>query len=320
MKCSKSVLGGCLTGLVILCMMNTSTAYAQVRRGQETPAWLRSWTPPQVPDGYRSPVGPHKLMVHSGDTAQLSVLRRISPLAVVQYHQRSLYVLSNEALDGLPPQQLQQLNIQDDQNLIRLRDRFFDTTVPQADLPQGMQLAPRLEGQLHLVQFIGPVQDDWLAGLRQSEGLQIVTYIPENAYLVWANQSARDELAAQSSFQPHVQWEGPFHPAYKLHPGFDLVYDGHVQATIQLFTHTGVDASINTIREKASSVLKEPRQVGVYTNITIEVPASELENIARLEDVVNIEPFVEPSLGGERQGQILRNQMNAAGSQPTGPG
>lgn len=301
-------------------MIPISTVSAEIIGPQEPPVWLKSWTPPHVPDDYRSPAEPHKIMVRSGDTAQLSVLRKIRALKVFQYQGRSLYLLSTKELGKLPPEQLQQLNIRDEQNLIRLRDRFFDTTVSQPDVPQHLKLAQRRGCQLHLIQFAGPVQDDWLTSLRQKEGLQIVSYFPENAYLIWADQSVRDELTHEASFQPHMQWQGPFHPSYKLHPAFDLEYDGDVQATIQLFTHYAVDESINIIRGKASKVLKEPRQVGVYTNILVEIPASELVNIARFEDVINVEPFIEPELGGERQGQILGNQLNAAGSQPTGPG
>lgn len=297
-----------------------STVSAGIIGSQEPPEWLKSWAPPQVPDDYRSPAEPHKIMLRSGDTAQFSALGKIRALKIFHYQGRSLYLLSNEELGKLPLEQLLQLNIRDDQNLIRLRDRFFDTTVSQPDVSQHLKLAHRQGHQLHLIQFAGPVQDDWLTSLRQTAGIQIVSYIPENAYLIWADQSARDELTDDTGFQPHMQWQGPFHPSYKLHPAFDLEYDGHVQATIQLFTHDAIDESINLIRGKASKVLKEPRQVGVYINILVEIPASELESTARLEDVVNIEPFTPDMPFGELQGQILSGSLNLAGTGPAGPG
>lgn len=311
----------CAVILVALLFAPTDVSLAQILRPrQEPPAWLKAWRPPEVPAHYRSPGEPHKVIVHSEDTEQLLILRQISPLKVFDYQQRRLYLLSSEVLDKLSAEQLQRLSVRDEQNLIRLRDRFFDTTVSQPQVEKALRLSPRQRHQLHLIQFAGPVQDDWLAGLRQKEGLSIVSYFPENAYLVWADQLARDALAEEAGFQPQIQWQGPFHPAYKLHPGFDLDYNGDVQATVQLFTHARVEESIATIREKAGEVLKEPRQVGVYTNIVIEVPASELANVARLEDVVNVEPFTPDTVFDERQGQIVAGELNAAGTGPDAPG
>jgi cysteine-rich repeat protein len=42
--------------------------------------------------------------------------------------------------------------------------------------------------------------------------------------------------------------------------------------------------------------------------------------IARRPDVVNVEPWIEPKLFGERQGQIVADQVNAAGTEPVAPG
>src|SRR6185503_14035201 len=194
------------------------------------------------------------------------------------------------------------------------------TTVPPPPVPDAMKLTPRDQRQLHLVQFAGPVQPDWKKTLEKVSGLDIVTYFPENAYLVWATPAARQQLASQEYLQPHVQWQGPFHPDYKLHPAFDRTFPGNVQATVQVYAHEGAAATIAAIRSKATAVLKEPRQSGTYINIIIEVPASQLESIARLEDVVNVEPFLVPQANDERQGQILAGSVNGAGTGPNAPG
>ena len=44
------------------------------------------------------------------------------------------------------------------------------------------------------MQFVGPVQDDWYANLRDINGLKIVSYIPENAYLLWMNSTAKQSV------------------------------------------------------------------------------------------------------------------------------
>ena len=268
-----TALSGGLARVLVVMVLTTLTlpaaGSAVLQPPAARPAWLRAWSTPKVPDDYRSPGDLHKVIVESGDTVQERILRRASFLNVYQYHRRSLYLMSSEHLLKLPQGERARLNVRDDLNLIRLRDRYFDTTGPVPEVSADLSLTAKPGGQLHLVQFVGPVQRDWIDHLRLIEGLTIVTYVPENAYLVWAGQSAREELAAWAGFQYYVQWHGPFHPAYKLHPGFDLGYSGDVNATIQLVTHDGVEASIAAIRAKASRVLRDAYTVGPYTSIRV---------------------------------------------------
>ncbi|MDY6905274.1 MAG: S8 family serine peptidase [Thermodesulfobacteriota bacterium] len=287
---------------------------------QSTPGWLKPWSPPRIPDNYQSPGNLHKIIADTRDTDQLNLLKKISSLAVFQYQQRRLYLITSETLARVQSDEIPHLRLRDDQNLIRLRDRFFDTTVPVPEVSDAFRIEAKPESQLHIIQFAAPVRNDWLDGLRAMEGLSLVAYLPENAYLVWADQAARDVLAEQAQFQRHVQWQGPFHPSYKLHPGFNLDFTGNAQATIQVFAHPGADASIDTIKNEAVKVLNEPRQTGVYHNIIVELPAQRLKDIARMEDVVNIEPYVPDQPVGERQGQISAGALNVAGTGPNAPG
>ncbi len=286
----------------------------------ERPEWLKPWKIPQVPEDYQSPGELHKVIVEKGDTVQPGILKRIHPWNVYQYHRRKLYLISTSQLNMLPAGQREMLNIRDDLNLIRLRDRFFDTTVPQPAVSEALRLVPKQQKQLHLIQFVGPVRDDWISDLRRIEGITIVDYIPENAYLVWVDKTTRESLADWADFQYFVQWHGSFHPAYKLHPGFNLEYDGEVTATIQLVTHKEVNNSIALIKSKASEVLRDTYRIGPYTNISVKLPATELVNVAQMDNVVNVEPWTEPSTFGERQDQIVAGNLNAVGTGPSAPG
>jgi len=295
-------------------------AYAQFSRDTKPPEGFKPWEPPEVPADYRSPGEPHKVLVREGDTVKPSILMEIRPWNVFPYLNRKLYLVPTEELEKLTPEDQRRLAIRDDMNLIRLRDRFFDTTVQQPEVPENLRLIPKEEEQLHLVQFVGPAKDDWLAGLRQIEGLLIVTYMPKNAYLIWLNREMRDSLSNWADIQTYVQWHGPFHPAYKIHPSFDLEFDGKVDATIQLVTHEGVGESIDAITGKADEVLRAAYRVGPYTNILVKIPAAELVNIARFGDVVNVEPWIEPQLFGERQDQVVAGSLDAAGTGPLASG
>ena len=137
------------------------------------------------------------MLVEKGDTRQLAVLNEARPWHAFQYQRRQLFLLSTAELARLSPGQQQVLTIRDDLNLIRLRNLFFDTTVEQPEVPENLRRGEERTGQLHLVQFVGPVQNDWIAQVRRIEGLQVVTYAPENAYLIWADARARESASTR---------------------------------------------------------------------------------------------------------------------------
>ncbi len=72
----------------------------------------------------------------------------------------------------------------------------FDPTAGEPEVPFGMRclLAAGRSG-LRLIQFPGPIQDDWYTAMEKA-GLEVVTYIPDYAYLVWGDDTAVERLAA----------------------------------------------------------------------------------------------------------------------------
>ena len=58
--------------------------------------------------------------------------------------------------------------------------------------------------RLHLVQFAGPIKPEWVDALEQN-GARVVTYIPQNAYLVYGDArgiGANAILGAHHRFRP----------------------------------------------------------------------------------------------------------------------
>ena len=51
----------------------------------------------------------------------------------------------------------------------------------------------RSEPALHLIQFVGPVKDEWLQEV-ETTGAALVHYIATNGYLLWADADSRQEL------------------------------------------------------------------------------------------------------------------------------
>ena len=119
--------------------------------------------------------------------------------------------------------------MRDDHNLIALNGYILDTTNAGAtydqippDLRQSEESGLRLAGaspggKLYLVQFVGPIQDEWLeAG--EGAGGKIVSYIPDNAYIVRANPRAYAALAELLGERTFVQFLGSYEPGFRLSP------------------------------------------------------------------------------------------------------
>src|SRR6266436_1908815 len=106
--------------------------------------------------------------------------------------------------------------IRDDYNVITLKSGHLDTTQPEV---QGLRkTAGAFVGKrMHLVQFAGPVQPAWHDALLKT-GVRIVTYIPENAYLVYSDSQSIGQLQNLAATAPHIQWDGAYADAYKIHP------------------------------------------------------------------------------------------------------
>jgi hypothetical protein len=101
---------------------------------------------------------------------------------------------------------------------IRLRTETI-TTTPAAKLApaaqfqkQGLSLQAPASG-LFLVQFENPPGPAERADL-QSLGVELLTYVPEDAFVARFNNVSPDKVVALGN----VRWVGPYRPEYKIHP------------------------------------------------------------------------------------------------------
>ena len=94
---------------------------------------------------------------------------------------------------------------------ILLENALLDTTRPAPAIPDHL----RAQGDpgSYLVQARGPI-DNAFRSLLQAAGATIVSYIPNNAYLVRASAAVAQQLSAD----PQTQAVLPYEPYYKLKP------------------------------------------------------------------------------------------------------
>ncbi|HKX27238.1 MAG TPA: S8 family serine peptidase, partial [Blastocatellia bacterium] len=250
----------------------------------------------------------------------------------VNYGDFKLLIVDEGMLGGRESVRALQVSPRDDQNLIVLNDYLIDTSSAQPlsrEIPTALRqnrmalartsgLAP--EGGLYLVQFIGPIQDAWLDTLKGT-GSEIISYIPNNAYVVRADRQSAYGVWQLKERHSFVQWVGDYQPAFRLSPELRAIWASadrpYVKVTVQVLDGAEGDQTVESLKRYSQQFFRESR-VMKYHNVTVTIPITQVAELAGLDCVFGIEMATQPVRLDEAQGQIAAG--NLSGSSPTGPG
>jgi PKD repeat protein len=211
-----------------------------------------------------------------------------------------------------------------EQDFIELNTGSLDTTTPEI---QALRQAVNVTSgkRLHLVQFAGPIKPEWMDAL-VGTGVQVVTYIPHNAYLVYGDGASLSALQSWAAREAFVQWEGAFADDYKLHPAARLRDSkGNPQkppttvVAIQMVADSSANpATLRLIDELKLEPVRQQYSMLGYLNVVVSVTSEQLPLIAAQPEVISIQLYPEPQKRDERQDQIIAG--NLSGTVPSGPG
>lgn len=281
------------------------------------------------PLSYRSPGATHKLMLPADDPEleqQLLSMRVVRKLK--KYGAYSVVEVGDAELGSLNAATLERASLRDDLNLVLLKRGQLDTTGPAPIISEELRQPETASRALHLVQLFGPPTTDSLKAITAT-GAKIVGYIPNNTYLIWTTQSERRQLHAlrQSAVGSTViQWDGPYHPAYKLDPHINVDSVEQISASIKILDSAEADNSIALVRSIANKVVVPEFHAEGAVHIKILAEAYKLKELAKAADVLAIERWSPMKLMDERADQIVAGALsfdtvnNIQVSHPTAPG
>ena len=161
----------------------------------------------------------------------------------------------------------------------------FDPLGKSPALPQNLS-APGFSGEYSycMIQFPGPIRPEWKRAVER-HGAELLWYVPRYTFVARVPTAAMGTIAAL----PEVRWLGIDQPAYKLCPGFEKA-EGR-QTLIVVFHY----------QESEQALLKELSALGATSMVTefnawnksvkLDVDATEIPAIARLNGVYWIEPY-----------------------------
>lgn len=180
----------------------------------------------------------------------------------------------------------------------------------------------------YVIQFGANVTDEWLKSIREA-GVEVLQYVPHQAFLVYAD----DEAIAKAANHSRVRWIGSYTAEQKLSAVFKQQIGAARTGTalvrgisgiektgsdtavfdIGIFARAGVDTFANDIRATfAKGLLRPSRLPNNYFNLVrAELRLADIEAVAALPDVISIEPVIKTRNEDERSAQIVAgNYLN----------
>ena len=271
---------------------------------------------------------PHKLRVNDPSLAK-SIVARGGTL-IADYGGFQIIEADDAALTNLDARRFER---RDDADEIKLNTGILNTRASEVRALRKPEV--NFTGRhLHLVQFAGPVKPEWRAALERT-GVRIVSYIPENAYLIYGDATVLGRMQSWAGTNQFVQWEGAYADDYKIHPDAQLIAQAATNGTPSLLAGPMTDTfSIQLVDDPAdpqsglatlteigrwqlAGVVNQYSLLG-YLNVIVRLPPEHLAEIAAHPDVVSIQPYFAPHKLDERQDQIVAG--NLSGNLPSGPG
>jgi hypothetical protein len=154
--------------------------------------------------------------------------------------------------------------------------------------------------------FAGPIRKEWFDQLRDS-GVAVVTYVPENSYLVYGDAGSLGRLQTFALTSGHVQWDGAYPGNYKVHPGARAL-DGNgtprdigtENFAIQLVADAEANPpTLNLLSQLARKPIKRQKTFMQYVNVVVSLEPG--ISIVAAADVISIQPYYERVKFDERQ-------------------
>lgn len=217
------------------------------------------------------------------------------------------------------------ISIADEMNELLFESFRFDTL--SSDLKSTLKNQGNYIGGegIHLVQFVGPIKDEWLKDIKQS-GAQLIHYVANNGYLLWTDEAARDHLNQLANEQSPIQFSAPYTDLFKFgntiaqrldqNPNSDEV----VNVNIQLVKSPLTEKSQHIIENLVEKINAPWTEVMNFHSVRVSVKVKNIQKIADLVDSYWINEYFERSINDEVQNQILAGDLTAGNTVPAMPG
>ncbi len=209
---------------------------------------------------------------------------------------------------------------QNDLNYIHLASRSFDPTESEPTVPADLRQKETPGKHLRLLQFCGPIRPEWLKQIHSAGDVQVVSYMPNDAYVIRLDQPTEKKLQAMRGIDNPIQWIGPYHPYYRISSALlnadEKSKHELVDVQIEMAGGSAVEPTMAALK-KFGLIQSSFRATREEKVARMTVPLSDIPRIASLEGVLWIERVEPKILLDEVQDLIEAEQTSGPGFGPT---
>ncbi|MEF8835596.1 MAG: hypothetical protein V5A76_05520, partial [Candidatus Thermoplasmatota archaeon] len=282
--------------LAFLCTMILLTSTLTVAAGALFPAEEEIGS---VEDG-------ETVLIKRAGAEEISLLNDLNVEIIDRYNNYVLVEVGEDDIDTLKQAGLR-VNTLPNQSRISVNGHVLDTSEGELKSPfetaeKGEQIASDLkidsyeagEEGVYIVNMIGPINPEWREKL-EAQGIEIVNAIPNYAYEVTMTPEQAEEV--EDRF--FVDWVDVYQPSYKVHPKTET---GAV--TVRTTPGAGIDSVAQIEKKLNGAAVEDLQEEGYRLTGQIETEG-DIEELAMMNDVYYILPFVQPEIQAEMSIQLI---------------
>jgi uncharacterized repeat protein (TIGR01451 family) len=260
----------------------------------------------------------HRVMIQPAKGETIDQLRQLGITNIDNYGSYWIAEVTAKQLADLKATHGDRIVDADYLNLIELRGATIDVRAGEPPVTPDMQEVENTGRRLRIVQFKGPIRPQWVVGLKGLNGLQMITYVPNNGYLVFMDAQTEKKVEAMRVPNGPVQWIGAFHPEYKMTEGLKNTF-GVVDVRLAVVDSSEGRLDLQNIENYTERSSPEPLKTLNQLEISVRVDAFALMDFARMPSVLWIDPIIPVKKMDEIQGLILASDTNGPGNGPAIP-
>ena len=189
-------------------------------------------------------------------------------------------------------------------NQIHLKYAEFDPLVSLPTIPDELMSQPSAIPDTkmpYIIQTYGPITEDWRNELALN-GVEIVSYIPDNAYLVRLSDDQVERVSGLSS----VRWLGDYQPAYKIAPELNKA-DGKVDLSIMLFPSATNNWVVTLMKENCGEIIDLVHNDKANV-VQMRIDSSFISTLAAMPEVMWIAQFSQPTIDNDTSMPFVQNR------------
>ena len=241
--------------------------------------------------GQSATVNKNKVIIYPTGNESVSQLKADGIDHVVNYGSYWLAEATDNQVKSLNARYGRRAVLGNDLNRIELAATPIDTTVGEPVVPTALQQAETGGRRLRLIQFKGPIRPEWLEQITALPNIQIIHYVPNNAYVIFADAQTEKMIEALRDPAGPIQWVGAYHPYYKLSSALQKA-TGTIDVSVAVVDAPEGEAALNQISSYAKETSGSVDQALNQLVIRISVDASALNAIARMPEVLWIDRII----------------------------